>query len=1053
MWLVIAALKRPITVLVLSLAVVLGALLGVERMPRDIFPDLGLPVIYVVQTWSGMTPAQMEGILVSKYEYHFLYIAGIEHIESQSIQGVSIMKLYFHPGTDTSFAMAQVTAMAYRATAFMPPGTVAPFIMRLDAGSYPVAQLVFQSDTRSDTEIQDLALYRVRPILATLPGVSAPPPFGGKVRMVMVDLDPGRLRACSMSPEEVAVALAQSNVTLPEGVVRIGDDQLITTTNAVVKKPSDLNDVPIRVGPGAAVYLRDVGNASDSGDVVTNIAHVNGRRAVYLPVTKRSGASTLGVIEAVKKKLPDMKAAVPADIDVRIEFDQSVYVVHAIEGLVGEGALGAILTGLAVLAFLRDPRSALVVVVSIPISVLMAVLALWLAGQTINIMTLGGLALAVGILVDEATVEIENIHVHLARGKSPALAVLDAMREVRFPRLVAMLCVCAVFLPAFYLVGVGRALFAPLALAVTFAMVSSYLATSTLVPVLAAWVLRPAPHAGDDTGAAAAARAAYGRLVATFVRYRYPVVAVYLAACIALVAVGRGLPAELFPASSGERFQLRIRAPDGTRLERTEQIVLGVLDVVKEEAGPGGLEITLANIGTTPANAPVSAVFVWNGGPHEGILLVSLRPDRRRSLLAFEERLRAALAARFPQVHFSFEAGDVISQVLDTGAPDPVDVVVSGNDLAAVRAHATRIRDELGKVPFLRDLAIPLPLDAPAIGIDIDRVRAGQLGVTTSRVARSLVEATWTSQLTQQVFWIDASGLAYFVAVRLPEGQVASIEDVKNLPVMPDRSSRPLLRDVARVTTTTVPGELDHWNQQRTVSVTANAATDDLLAVSNAVDRAIATAGTPARGITVAVRGQLEQLRATLDGLAKGLGLAVLVVVLLLAANFQSARDAVAILLTVPAVLAGVVVALAATGTSVNIQSFIGAIMAVGVSVANAVLVTKRTQDRRREGVPTGAAAAEAALTRVRAILMTSLAMLAGMLPMALALGEGGEQNAPLGRAVMGGLAASTVATLFVLPAILAIVHGDRRYESASLYAHDPDSKHFVSPEPSRLEP
>jgi multidrug efflux pump subunit AcrB len=1054
MWLVIAAMRRPITVLVLTLGILLGAVLGIARMPRDIFPDLGIPVIYVVQTWSGMTPAQMEGLLVSKYEYHFLYIAGIEHIESQSIQGVSIMKLQFHPGTDTSFAMAQVTAMAYRATAFMPPGTVAPFIMRLDAGSYPVAQLVCTSDTRSETEVQDMTLFRVRPILATLDGVSAPPPFGGKVRMVVVELDPHRLQACAMSPEEVATALAQANVTLPEGVVRFGDDQLITSTNAVVKKPTELNDVPLRVGPGATVYLRDVGNASDSGDVVTNIAHVNGKRAVYLPITKRAGASTLGVIEEVRRRLPDMKAVLPDDIDVRIEFDQSVYVKNAIEGLLSEGALGALLTGLVVLLFMRDARSALVVVVSIPVSILMAIVALWLTGQTVNVMTLGGLALAVGILVDEATVEIENIHVHLARGKKPALAVLDAMREVRVPRLIAMLCVCAVFLPSFFMAGVGRALFAPLALAVGFAMVSSYIATSTLVPVLAAWVLRPgSAHAPRETGILAAGRRLFAGTVALAVRGRYPLVAAYLVASGAIIASGRSLPTELFPAASGDRFQIRLRAPDGTRLERTEELTLGVLAAVKEEAGPDGVEITLANIGTTPANAPVSAIFVWNDGPHEAILLVSLRPDRKRSLTAFEEALRAKLAARFPALQLSFEAGDVISQVLNTGSPNPVNVVVSGNDLAKTRAHAEKIRAEMAKVPELRDLAIPLPLDTPALKIDIDRERAGQLGVTTNRIARSLVQATWSSQLTQQIFWVDASGLGYFIALRLPESKVASIEDVRNIPVMADRAERPLLRDVARVSRTQVPGEFDHWNSVRTVSVTANTGTNDLGGVGAAVDQAIARAGPPpAKDVKVAVRGQVQQMRETLDGLGRGLALSVLVVVLLLAANFQSGRDALAVLLVVPAVLAGVVLVLSATGTSLNIPSFMGAIMAVGVSVANAVLVVKFTEDRRREGVAGVDAAREAAVARVRPILMTSAAMLAGMVPMALALGQAGEQNAPLGRAVVGGLAASTVATLLVLPAILAIVHGRRPYRSASVDPHDPESAHFVAPAPSRGE-
>jgi multidrug efflux pump subunit AcrB len=1047
MWLVYAALRRPITVVVAVLAILLGAAQAIVRMPRDIFPDLGIPVIYVVQTWPGMTPAQMEGLLVSKYEYHFLYIAGIEHIESQSIQGVSIMKLYFHPGTDTSYAMAQVTAMAYRSTAFMPPGTLPPFIMRLDAGSYPVAQLVLESDTRGEAEIQDLTLFSVRPILTTLDGVSAPPPFGGKVRMVVVELNPERLRAYSMSPEEVAVAIAGTNVTLPEGAVRIGSDQLITETNEVVRLPTDLNNVPLRLGNGPTVYVRDIGHASDSGDVVTNIAHVNGRRAIYLPVTKRAGASTLAVIEAVKNKLPDMKAVVPDDVDVRLEFDQSIYVRNAIKGLFFEGLLGAVLTGISVLLFIRDPRSASIVILSIPISVLLATIGLAVLGQTVNVMTLGGLALAVGILVDEATVEIENLHTHLARGKSVAGAVVDSMREVRVPRLIAMLCVCAVFLPSFFMTGVGRALFAPLALAVGLAMVASYLVTSTLVPVLANWFLKPATGAHGETLPLIAR--VYAPLGTLALRLRWILVPLYLVACAFVLYSARSFRTELFPQSSQDRFQIRVRAPDGTRLDRTEKLVLSVLETVKEEAGKDAVEITLANIGGTTPSYPVNAIFAWNGGPHEGLLLVSLKPDRSRSLPEFEDRVRDKLRARFPSVAFSFEAGDVISQVLNTGSPNPVNIVVRGNDLAATRAYAEKIRGELAKVDALRDLSIPLPLDYPTLRIDIDRERAAQLGVSMRQVGRSLVDATWSSQLTSPNFWVDEKGLGYYITVRLPESELASVEALKNLPVL-EGAARPLLRDVAAITTAQRPGEYDHRDSFRTVSVVANAGTNDLGAIARQVDAALERAGAPpAKDIRVFVYGQTTQMRETLAGLGRGLVLAIAVVVLLLAANFQSFRDAFAILLIVPAVLAGSVIALRLTGTSLNVQSFMGTIMAVGVSVANAVLIVAFLEDKRRHGAVGIEAAHDAAVGRIRPILMTSLSMIAGMIPMALALGEGGEQNAPLGRAVVGGLVASTAAALLVLPGILAIVHGRRPWRSASLDPRDPASARH---EPGRVE-
>jgi multidrug efflux pump subunit AcrB len=1047
MWLVIAALRRPIAVLVAVVGLIVGASLAVARMPRDIFPDLELPVIYVTQTWPGMTPAQVEGLIVSKYEDHFLYIAGIEHIESRSVQGVTMLKLFFHPGTDTSYAVAQVTAMAYRAAAFMPPGTLPPFIMRLDQGSFPAAQLVFESKTRSDTEIQDLALYKVRPILATLPGVSAPPPFGGKARMIMVSLNPERLRAYGMSPEEVAVAVGNTNITLPEGAVRLNGTQYVTQTNNTVPGPAQLNDAPLRVGHGATVYLRDVGVAEDAGDVHVSSALVNGRRAVYMPITKRAGASTLAVIDSVYAKLPEMKNAIPPDIGVRVEFDQSTYVRNAIKGLALEGLSGALLTGIVVALFMRDLRSALIVVISIPTSIFMALIALALARQTINIMTLGGLALAVGILVDEASVAIENIHAHLAEGKSAPVAVRDAMREVQTPRLVAMLCICAVFIPSFYMVGVGRALFGALALAVGIAMIASYLMTSTLVPIMAAWLLRGrARHAKESTWGFLATVGRMQEKVAARLIDR-PGRAVF--ACLGLFVVmiatlGRSLPRELFPLVNADKFQLRVRGPAGLQLERSEMLCREVLSTIAEEVGQDNIDITIANIGPVPGAFPVSAQYVWNSGPQEMLVLVSLKPGRVRSLPRLEEALRARFATRFAGVGFSFEPADVISQVLSGGTPNSVQVLVSGNSFDQIRSHAETIRAELAKEPGLRDLSIPLPLDYPTVRIDIDRERAAQLGAQADRVGRSLVEATWSSQFTQLNLWVDQAGLGYFVAVRLPENSFNSLEDLKNLAVLSSDQQSPLLRDLATVSETTSPGEYDHWNSIRTIPITANIAGRDLASLEDAVDRAIGRAGpAPSPDIKVSVFGMVRQMRETLAGLRQGFILAVVVVILLLSATFQSFRDALAVLLGLPGTAAGVVLGLAATGTTLNIQSFIGAIMSIGVAVANAVLVVKFFEDRRRDGMAVADAARAAAKARMRAVLMTSVSMLAGMLPMAFGLGEAGQQNAPLAIAVIGGLSVSTLVTLVLLPAILVLVHGKGTFQQVSLDPADPESSHY----------
>ena len=1023
MWLVKAALRRPLSVLVLAFAILLGSGLAIKSAPADIFPTLGVPVIYVVQPYGGMSPTQMEGQIIGYYEYHFLYINGIEHIESQSIQGMGMLKLYFHPGTDIAQSLAQVTAMAFRATAFMPYGTIPPFIVRFDVGSVPVGQLVFASDQRGEAEIQDLALYKVRPLLATLRGVSAPPPSGGKVRMLVAYVDPDRLRAYGLSTDEVAQAIARANLTLPAGNVRIGDMTTIAATNAMVEKPKDLEALPLRGGPGPSVLLRDVGHVEDDADVVTNVAMVNGRHTVYMPLTKTADASTLDVVKSIKDALPKMRAQVPGDVHVSFEFDQSVFVKNAIRGLVLEGSIGAVLTALVVLLFLRSLRSALIVVITIPLSILSAVVALRAIGQTINIMTLSGLALAVGILVDEATVAIENIHTHLAEGKAAGRAVVDAMREVMQPRFLAMMCILGVFIPTFFLVGIGRALFPPLALAVGFAMIASYVISSALVPVLAAWLYRKKEAREErrrETSIFGRAAERYVAMVASIVRVRWAALVVYLGVCAAALVLVRGLGTELFPHVDTGQFQVRIRAPAGTRLERTEDIVREVDRAIRDEVGERAVHMTLANVGQPAWTYPVNAVFNFNSGPEDAMLLAALEPGAKRPPLdVIEESLRKKLAAKYPEVHLSFEAGDIVSQVLNFGAPTPIRVAVSGKKLDESRKVAERLVAELTKRKDLRDVQIPLALDYPTLDVDIDRERSGQFGLTVDRIGRTLVAATSSSVLTTPIFWTDPqTGVGYRVQVRVPESQVQSIEDVANLPITQPGSAHALLRDVATVKEGKTPGEIDHFNSQRTISVDANVAGDDLGKAADEVEGAIASLGVAPGGTSIAMHGQVEQLKKTMESLRDGLLLSIAVVLLLLAANYQSLREPLAVLMMVPAVLAGVTLALFITGTTLNVQSMMGAIMAVGVSVANAVLIVTLARDRWFAGEAQEAAAIGAARGRLRPILMTSLAMVVGMIPTAAAIGEGGEQSAPLGRAVIGGLLASTLATLVFLPAI-----------------------------------
>jgi len=1032
------ALRRPLTILVATVAVAIGAAMALRSMARDIFPSLGIPTIYVAQPYGGMDPAQMEGFLTYYYEYHFLYITGIEHVESQSIQGAALLKLQFHPGTDMSQAMSETVSYVNRARAFMPPGTVPPFIMRFDAGSVPVGNLVFSSRTRTPGEMQDLALNRVRPLFATLPGVSAPPPFGGSARSIVVNLDPERLRSYEISPDEVVAAVTASNLISPSGNMPIGDRYPMVPLNAVVTSVRDLEAVPIRPGTTPAVYLGDVAKVSDGSDIVTSYALVDGRRTVYIPVTKRADASTLSVVELVKENLARFQSVLPPDVTVSYEFDQSPYVTRAIAGLTLEGALGALLTGTAILVFLRDWRSALIVLVNIPLSLMAALFALWLSGQTINVMTLGGLALAVGILVDEATVSIENIHVHLARGASLARAALDATTETAGPRFLAMLCILAMFTPALLMAGAARAMFVPLSLAVGFAMIASYLLSSTLVPILAAWGLRShAQH--EEQGAFARFQGRYGALVRAIVKRRWSVVGAYLALAVALiVGLGTRLGTEIFPQVEAGQLQIRMRAPAGTSIDGTEARFLRTLDVVRRAVGPENVRISLGFVGVHGASYPINLIYLFNGGPEEAVMQVQLGEGTPVSVAELKDRLRRDLAEAMPEVAFSFEPSDIVSRVMSLGATTPIEVAVSGPDLAADRAFAEKVKTRLEQIDELRDVQFGQTLDYPTVDVRVDRQRAGLLGVRMADVSRSLLTATSSSRFVIPNYWADPkSGVSYQVQVQVPQVQMSSMEEARNVPVMARDGKAVLLRNVAEVAPGYAVGQYQRYNMQRLVTVTANIAGSDLGTVAARVQDAIEGLGTPPPGVSIALRGQILPLEEMMAGLRAGLLLAVTVVFLLLAANFQSARLSLLVVSTSPAVLAGVVVMLWLTGTTLNIQSFMGAIMAIGVAVANAILLVTFAERGRVAGAAAGEAAVEGARSRLRPILMTSLAMVAGMIPMALGLGEGGEQTAPLGRAVVGGLIVATGATLLALPAAFAIVQGRADRRSASLHPDD----------------
>lgn len=1040
------ALRKPVTIIVAILAIVFFSYISIKKMRIDIFPQLGLPTVYVAQPYGGLSPEQMEGFVTSYYEYHFLYVTGVKYVESKSIQGAAIIKIQFQEGTDMAQAMAEVVGYVNRARAFMPPGTVPPFITRFDAGSVPVGQLVFTSDTRSLGEIQDLALFKVRPMFATLSGVSAPPPFGGNQKTVIVKVDPDKVRNYNLSPDDIVQALVKSNNITPAGNVRVGDETLITSQNAVVENVKELETVPLKTGAGPTVFLRDIASVDIGSDVTTSYALINGKRSVYIPVTKRADASTWDVVQRVKAALPDMQAAVPDDIKVSYEFDQSGYVINSVKSLSFEGGLGAILTGLMVLLFLGDRRSALIVVLTIPLALLTGVTMLYLFGQTINIMTLGGLALSVGILVDMATVTIENIHQQLERGKSKAKAILDGCREVAGPLLLILLSILAVFTPALFMSGVPKGMFMPLSLSVGFSLIASFFLALTFVPVAANWLLKnhfPASEEKHKKSRFERFRHKYVAWLERFIKAGKWKSWAYVLCSISLVVLLFSLiGTEIFPKVDAGQAQVRMRLPTGTRLERTEeatQKLLAIADSITNHK----VEISSAFVGTQPSSYPINNIYLWSSGPHESVTKINLVKGSGISIETFKEKMRQSVAQQMPDAKLSFEPGDLVEQVLNLGSNNPIEIAVLGKNLSQSRTIAEQLTAKLKGISYLRDVQIATPLDYPGIKVNIDRVKAGQLGLTVDQITKSSVAATSSSRFTQPNYWLDkASGTAYQIQVEYPQYRMNSKDELGLVPLTSSAGSPVYLRDVATTEKTTSPGEYDRINQQRFITVTANIYNKDLGAAIKEVNKNIAALGELPQGVKIMVRGQAELLSQTMSELQSGLLIAIIVILLMLAVNFQSFKLSLSILSIVPAVVAGSVLLLLITGKTLNIQSYMGTIMAVGVAVANAILFITNAELHRRHDHSSGYAVA-GAFNRLRPILMTSLAMIAGMIPMSLGLGEGGDQTAPLGIAVIGGLIFSTLSTLIFLPMVYSNMMGKKHYQNPSLDPEDINSNNY----------
>ncbi|WP_310587742.1 efflux RND transporter permease subunit [Dyadobacter fanqingshengii] len=1060
------ALRQPISIVVVVIGILFFSILSIRSIPVDIFPNLDLPTIYVVQPYGGMAPDQMDGFIATRYQDHFLYVSGIRDVDVKTIQGLSLIKLSFYPGTDMAQAAAEVANNVSRAKAYMPEGTVPPQVVRFDASSVPIGQMVFESSSRSLNEIQDFASSRVRPMFSRIEGVSSPPPFGGNQRTIVIRVDPERIRSYHLTPEEIIKSIITNNQPSPAGNIRIGDRTLMTPVNSLIKKPEDFLNIPIRTGAGPTVFIRDVGTVEDGADVTVSYALINGRRAVYIPVVKKSDASTLDVVNNIRAALPQLRNAVPEDVKISYEFDQSVYVTNSLKSLVTEGILGALLTGLMVLLFLRDWRSVIIVIVTIPISILSAVMLMNLFGQTINIMTLSGLALAIGVLVDQATVTIENIHQHQEMGKPKEQAIWDACKEIAFPEFLILLAILAVFAPSFVMSGIPRSMFLPLSLAVGFAMIASFLLSQTLVPVLANWLLKDHPHHEGPTlaldkreivdvieeGAHPSLpvkgfekfKLKYIDFLSGIMRKGKLVVPVYLVAAVVLIVGGFFLiGTDILPKANSHQFQMRLRIADGTRVERTEQATLKVLDLIKSEVGKEHVEISSAYVGTVPSSYGTSNIFVFNSGPHEAVLQVSLHEDFPVKMDALKEKLRERIGKEIPSLKISFEPIELVDKIMSQGASTPIEVSVAAKDVEEAGRFAKKIQKEMRHIAFLRDVQIAQPLDYPVLNVEINRERAGQLGITSTQVARSMVAATSSSRFTDKNLWLDdAKGLAYQVQVQIPEYQMTSIEDIGTIPLKTGVSN-PLLADVATFSEKTAPGEYDRAGPNRLVTVTANIHKKDLGAATKAVETAIKDAGEPPRGVLVELKGQSDLLTETLGSLQVGLVIAIVIMFLLLSATYQSFKLSLVVLSTIPAVVVGSIGLLLLTGATLNLQSYMGLIMSVGVSVANAILMVTNAENLRLQLNDSYKAVILAAGSRIRPILMTSIAMIAGMIPMASGLGEGGDQIAPLGQAVIGGLIASTLASLLILPAVFTMVQRKASIQSLSLDPEDPESNFF----------
>lgn len=1048
MWIVRLALRRPYTFVVVAILLLILGPLAIFRTPTDILPNINIPVVSVIWNYNGLAPQEMSDRIVSITERALTTtVNDIEHIESQSLNGIAVVKIFFHPNANISTAIAQLTAVSQTQLRQLPPGTTPPLIITYSASTVPILQLALSGRTLSEQQLNDLALNFIRTQLITVPGTGVTYPYGGKQRQVQVDLDTAALQSKGLSPLDVVNAISAQNLILPAGTAKIGQFEYNVDMNGAPKTIAELNNLPIKTVGNATIYIGDVAHVRDGFPPQTNIVRVDGQRSSLLSVQKTGDASTLDIISRIKQLLPRIKTALPSDLNIRLLADQSLFVRAAIQGVVREAIIAACLTGLMILVFLGSWRSTLVIAISIPLSILTSIVVLSALGETINIMTLGGLALAVGILVDDATVEIENINRNLAQGKEIQQAILDGAQQIAVPALVSTLSICIVFVPMFFLTGVARYLFVPLAEAVVFAMLASYLLSRTLVPTMAKYLLKSHGEGNHHQLVSSGnpfvrlqrrfeegferIRAAYHRLLESCIRHRRAFVAVFLSACVLSFALLPWLGEDFFPSVDSGEFKLHLRAPTGTRIEETAALCDRVEAEIRKQIPADEVSSVVDNIGLPYSGINLSYSNSAPIGPEDADILVSLSA-KHRATERYVHDLRLKLARDFPGVTFYFLPADIVSQTLNFGLPAPIDVQVVGRNLEANRQFADKLMERVKYIPGTADLRIQQAFNQPKLHIQVDRTKAAQIGFTQREVASNLLVSLSGSFQTSPTFWLDAkTGVSYSVATQTPQYRIASLQDLQNIPMTGASNAPPeILANLASFSQSSEMAVVSHYNIQPVIDIFGSVQGRDLGGVSREILSIVNESQKELpRGSLIIVRGQIETMRSSFIGLLAGLAFSIILVYLLIVVNFQSWLDPFIILMALPGALAGIIWFLFVTGTTISVPALTGSIMSVGVATANSILVVSFAKEQLREGRDAAEAALQAGFTRFRPVLMTAFAMIIGMLPMALGLGEGGEQNAPLGRAVIGGLLFATVATLFFVPVFFSVVHSRREQD------------------------